>query len=503
MATGAPGRLPGIRPVAVIDIGSNSVRVVVYEGLTRSHTPIFNEKALCGLGAHLATTGKLDEDAVKSALTALRRFRALCDQMRVADLHVIATAAAREASNGSQFVIEAEAICRTPVRVLTGADEALYAAYGIISGIYEPDGVAGDLGGGSLELIDICDEEFGAGSTLPLGALRLRDLTEGNHRKAEELVTEALSGSSVAAQGFGRDFYAIGGTFRSMAKLHMARADYPLHVMHNYEIGVDDAREFVQEIRRGKLRELQKQVDISDIRQELLPYGAAVLEGVLDVMRPKRIVVSALGVREGILYGLLDKESRAADPLIAAAEELAYLRSRSPRHARELVRWTDRLFESLGLDESENDRRIRHAAVLLADIGWRAHPDYRGEQSVNIIANAAFVGINHESRMFMALTVSHRHNGVNAPGLPDRLRAMVSARLQERARILGGALRVAYLVTASMSGVLDDTPIIKDGDKLVLELPKEREALAGNRLASRLKQLAKVLSLSPETRITG
>jgi len=503
LADGAPGRLPGIEPVAVIDIGSNSVRVVVYEGLTRSPTPVFNEKALCGLGAHLATTGRLDDDAVKSALTALRRFRALCDQMRVADLHVIATAAAREAANGSQFVAEAEAICRVPVRVLTGADEALYAAYGVISGVYEPDGIVGDLGGGSLELIDVCDHQYGAGTTLPLGALRLRDLTEGNHRKAEELVTEALGSSGIAAQGFGRNFYAIGGTFRSMAKLHMARADYPLHVMHNYEIGVEDAREFVQEILRGKLRELQKRVDISDIRQELLPYGAAVLEGVLDVMRPKRIVVSALGVREGLLYGLLDDEARSADPLIVAAEELAYLRSRSPRHARELVRWTDRLFESLGLEESENDRRIRHAAVLLADIGWRAHPDYRGEQSINIIANAAFVGIDHESRMFMALTVSHRHNGVNSPGLPDRLRSMVNSRLQERARILGGALRVAYLITASMAGVLDETPILKDADKLVLELPKSREALAGNRLASRLKQLARVLSLNTETRIIG
>ena len=172
-----------------------------------------------------------------------------------------------------------------------------------------------------------------------------------------------MSRSASPAQGFGRDFYAIGGTFRSMAKLHMARADYPLLVMHNYEIGVDDAREFVQEIRRGKLRDLQKQVGISDIRQELLPYGAAVMEGILDVVRPKRIVVSALGVREGLLYGLLDKETRAADPLIIAAEELAFLRSRSPKHARELVRWTDRLFESLGL-EGAADRAAKLSPLV-------------------------------------------------------------------------------------------------------------------------------------------
>lgn len=495
--------MPGISPVGVIDIGSNSVRLVVYEGLTRSLTPIFNEKALCGLGAHLATTGRLDADAVASALVALRRFRALADQMQVDDLHVIATAAAREAENGDAFVAEAQAICEVPVNVLTGSDEALYAAYGIMSGLHEPDGIVGDLGGGSLELSDIRGDSNSGGVSLPLGVLRLHDLTEGNFRKADDIIATTIKDSGVAAQGMGRDFYAIGGTFRSMAKMHMARADYPLHVMHNYVIEIDDARDFVQDIQRGKLNALLERVSMSDIRQQLLPYGAAVMQGVLEVVRPRRIVISALGVREGLLYGLLAESERARDPLVIAAEELAYLRSRSPRHARELIRWTDRLFVSLDIEETASEVRLRHAALLLSDIGWRAHPDYRGEQSVNIIANAAFVGIDHASRIFMALCVSHRHTGLGSSGLPPKLESLAPAHLRERARIIGGALRVAYLVTASTAGVLDETPIYRDGDTLVLSLPRSREALAGKRVASRLKHLAKVLSLSHEIRING
>ena len=208
-------------------------------------------------------------------------------------------------------------------------------------------------------------------------------------------------------------------------------------------------------------------------------------------------------MREGLLYGLLDDAQRAADPLIIAAEELAFLRSRSPRHARELVRWTDGLMKSLPIEETEEEARLRHAAVLLADIGWRAHPDYRGEQSVNIIANAAFVGIDHASRIFMALAVSYRHMGLSGDTLSERLRSLTTPRLQERARVIGAALRVAYLVTASMAGVLDETPIFREGDKLVLCLPEARSDLAGNRVAQRLRQMARVLSLIPEIRING
>lgn len=454
--------MPGVEPVGVIDIGSNSVRLVVYEGLTRSPTPIFNEKALCGLGTQLASTGRLSEDGVELALVALRRFRALCEQMMVRELHVIATAAAREAENGSAFVARAEEICRVPVRILTGEDEAMLAAYGIVSGVYRPRGLVGDLGGGSLELVEVEDARVGRGSTMPLGVLRLRDITDGDLSKVQDIVVEELRKNGAAASGRERDFFAIGGSFRSLAKLHIARGSYPLQVMHHYVIETADARDFLKEIRRGKLQSVIKNAGISDARQKLLPYGAEVMGGILDVIKPSRFVISALGVREGLLYSLLPETVRGRDPLLAAAEEFAYLRSRSPRHARELVRWTDRLFETLGIEESESDLRVRHAAVLLADIGWRAHPDYRGEQSVNVISNAGFIGIDHESRLFMALTVSHRHNGVNAPGLPDHLKRLVSPRLQERARILGGALRVAYLITGSMAGVLDETPIRRE-----------------------------------------
>ncbi len=501
LENGAPGRLPGVTPVGVIDIGSNSVRLVVYEGLTRSPTPIFNEKALCGLGAQIGSTGRLDDEAVEAALGALRRFRALAEQMRVGQLHVIATAAVREASNGSAFIAEAEAICKARLRVLTGADEAWLTMLGVLSGIHDPDGLAGDLGGGSLELIATSAQSPADGSTLPLGVLRLRDLSGGDVDKVAKMARTALKSGLPEGTRQGRDFYAIGGTFRSFARLHMAATKYPLHVTHYYTIEAPAARRFARALLRGKHADKADIAGISETRRALLPYGAAVLDGLISTVKPQRIVFSALGVREGLLYEQLGPVERERDALIAAAEELALLRSRSPRHARELVRWTDLLFTSLDMDETDEEKRLRHATALLADIGWRAHPDYRGEQSVNIVANAAFVGIDHPGRVFMAMALTYRHAGLNGNGHLPGLRKLAPARLQERARILGGALRVAYLITASMAGVLDQTTLQQRGDRLVLRLPESRADLGGGRLASRLRQLGRALGLDAEIEV--
>ncbi|MDP3525653.1 MAG: exopolyphosphatase, partial [Hoeflea sp.] len=165
----AQGRLPGIHPVSVIDIGSNSVRLVIYEGLNRAPSVLFNEKVLCGLGKGLVATGRMDETGIARALAALTRFRALSQQARASEMHVLATAAAREADNGASFIETAEAILGCRIRLLTGEEEARFSALGIIAGYYQPDGIAGDLGGGSLELVDVRDASHSGGQTLPLG----------------------------------------------------------------------------------------------------------------------------------------------------------------------------------------------------------------------------------------------------------------------------------------------------------------------------------------------
>ena len=230
----AQGRLDYGQPVAVIDIGSNSVRLVTYEGLTRSPTPIFNEKVLAGLGREVQSTGLLAADAVEKALGALKRFRMLCDRMEVGALWVVATAACRDAKNGKAFVAEAERICRTKVEIISGKREAELSALGVVCGFHRPDGIVGDLGGGSLELSEVHGHKVHTGITLPLGGLALQDVTEKSIKKAEKLVRKSLGDAKLLKAGANRTFYAIGGTWRALARLHMWQTGYPLHVMHGY-----------------------------------------------------------------------------------------------------------------------------------------------------------------------------------------------------------------------------------------------------------------------------
>jgi exopolyphosphatase/guanosine-5'-triphosphate,3'-diphosphate pyrophosphatase len=502
MALKSQGRLKDREPVSIIDIGSNSIRLVVYEGIARSPTVLFNEKMLAGLGRGIVSTGRLDPEAVTRAIEEFRRFRALSDQAGSKELHVIATAAAREAVNGPDFIHRAEEILRTPIRMLSGREEAYYSAQGIISGFHPADGIAGDLGGGSLELVDVKGETIGEGITLPLGGLRLQDMSKGSPTAALRIARDELSKAHLLRKGAKRPFYAVGGTWRNLARLHMSATDYPLSVMHHYEIGVDAALPFLRQVARGDIEKMKGIDAVSKNRRTLLPYGAAVLLEVIAAMQPSEIVISALGVREGFLHTLLSDVQRAEDPLLSAAEELALLRARSLDHALELADWTGETFAAFGIEETQEERRYRRAACLLADIGWRAHPEYRGTQSLNIIAHASFIGVDHPGRAFLALTNYFRHEGVFNEAPVAAIAALATPRYLERARLLGAVMRVVYLLTASMPGVMRDLKWVPvPGGALALVLPKATSGLYGERPIGRLAQLAKVLGRRLELRV--
>lgn len=488
------GRLPGREPVSIVDIGSNSIRLVIYEGIARSPTVLFNEKMLAGLGRNIVSTKCLDPQGVKDALEELRRFRALSEQAGARTLYAIATAAAREAENGHDFIERAEDVLGVKIRVLSGREEAYFSGLGVISGFHSADGIAGDLGGGSLELIDVRGREIGEGITLPLGGLRLDDMAKGSLDRARKIVVTEIGKAEFLAEGEGRTFYAVGGTWRNLARLHMREAGYPLIVTHDYRLDPAGTGDFLKDVAEGKGEKMKGIWDVSKNRRSLLPYGAMVLEEVIRAAKPATIAVSALGVREGFLYSLLTAQEQSIDPLISAAEELALLRSRSALHARELADWTSMAFAALGIDETENEARYRRAACLVADIGWRAHPEYRGLQSLNILAHAAFIGIDHPGRIYIALANLFRHEGISRNVDIPQFAVISSERLVERARLLGALLRVVYLFSASMPGVIPRLGWRHGSNgKLQMVLPANLAGLAGERPKNRMEQLSRIV----------
>src|SRR5579859_3818334 len=466
--------------------------------MARSLITIFNEKALCGLGREVQTTGLLAPDAVTKALTALRRFRALCKVMQVGRVHAIATAACRDASNGPDFIAKAERICGTQIEILSGPREAKLSALGVVSGVHRPDGIVGDLGGGSLELIDVSGSRVRGGVTLPLGSLALQDLSHKSLKRAERIVKSEISELAQIKAGRGRTFYAVGGTWRALARIHIVQSEYPLRVMHGYSIPAPDALDFARRLRRLVAADMLANIEaVAEARRPLLAYAALVLEYIIRVVKPKTIVFSTFGVREGLLYEMLPESERSRDGFICAAQKLNELLSRSARHAQELSEWTDRFVRVVKLRETDEDRRLRHAACLLSDIGWRVHPDHRGEQTLTQIINGNFGDISHAGRAFVGLAVFYRYAGLSEENQPPPVvQSLVPPAMLERARMLGAALRVAHLISAARPGVLPATHFRSHGRSLMLVFEHRLGDIVADRVGSRFKQLARLIGRS-------
>ncbi|MFV0297494.1 MAG: Ppx/GppA family phosphatase [Hyphomicrobiaceae bacterium] len=492
----------GLEPIAVIDIGSHSVRLVVYEGAIRSPVPLFNEKVPCGLGRNLINTGRLSDKGVERAILALGRFKAIVRNLRVKNVMAIATAAVREAENGKTFIADAERALGHQIQILSGEREAELAAYGVEMGFLNPDGVAGDLGGGSLELVDIHEGTRRNSVTLPLGGLRMLDEVARAPANAQDIIDTNLAKVPWLQRGRGRTFFAVGGTWRALGKLHMAMTGYPLRVMHGYSLTPADVLDLADRLRKArKVTEIKGGESVSRVRREVLPLGTLVLERLIKVMEPSEIVFSVFGIREGLLYSLLSDAERQRDPLLTFAEDYARRRSRSLDHARELCGWTDALFQPPGPKETPGERRLRHVACLFSDIGWRAMPDYRGEQSLNVIAHSALNGIGHPGRIFLALTVYFRHVGDDhEEDFSKKIKELIPRRLYRRARILGAAIRAAHMLSIGMPGTIDETPVSYEKDELVLKLPRAHYNLDGERLMRRFSTLAELLDRKPVIR---
>lgn len=493
---GAAGRdAPATKRIGVIDIGSNSVRLVVFDGLRRAFLPMFNEKVTCGLGADLKDTGRLSDRGIESALVNLERFVAMARAMGVGKLHLFATAAVRDASDGPDFVVEVESRCGHRVRVLSGIEEALISALGVCAGFPAADGVMGDLGGGSLELVGLESGRSTEWATLPLGPLRF-DAT--GKRQSKSLISEVdrqLDALPWLDDLHGRTFYAVGGAWRNLARVHMEQAGYPLHVLHGYAIPYAEARNLCRVVAGLGSRSLARISAISQRRAAILPYAALLLGRVLRRCRPRDLVLSAYGLREGFLFDMLPEPERLKDPLMTGVADFAGRENRFGDNGEALARWIEPLFQA----EDDRDRQLRIAACHLSDFAWREHPDYRADQALERILHFPFVGIDHPGRAFVAHAVYVRYGG-RAEGT-DVIHSLVQGRPLARARLIGLALRLAYTLSAGAPLMLQASRLGVEKGRLILALPADGSMRIGEVVERRLQALAEAadLEIAPVT----
>jgi exopolyphosphatase / guanosine-5'-triphosphate,3'-diphosphate pyrophosphatase len=474
----------------VVDIGSNSIRLVVFDRLARAPLLLFNEKVLCGLGRGLDSSGRLNEAGVESALVNLARFVRLAKAMKVGRLDLLATAAVRDAVNGADFVAAVRRRCGVPVRILSGVEEARFSALGVVSGIPDADGLMGDLGGGSLELVGLDRGKLGAHVTLPLGPLRVGESAIGERDAARELIDRHLASVPWLGDLRGRDFYAVGGAWRSLARIHMDQTSHPLHIIQQYRIDRRQAEDLVRVMSRLGRRSLAAISGLPRRRLDTLPFAALLLERLLRLARPEGIVFSALGLREGYLFSQLPPALRRQGPLLAAARDLAERDGRFGTLGTVLADWTESLFR----DESEAERRLRCAVCLLSDIAWRDHPDYRAEQSFGRILHLPIAGIDHGSRVFAAAAVAVRYAGGLEPFASEPVLRLIDESAMARAVVLGLALRLAYSLSGATPKLLAETSLRLSDGRLTLTLPKNGDSMSGEAVDRRLEALGRALA---------
>ncbi|HEU4968729.1 Ppx/GppA family phosphatase [Sphingomonas sp.] len=470
---------------AIIDIGSNSIRLVVYGGPARIPATMFNEKIMAGLGRSLDATGAIPKASIDAALRALARFKLLSDEMRIERLRIVGTAAVRDATNGAELVARAAELGLT-VELLSGQEEAEAAALGVLSAIPDADGLVGDLGGGSLELTRIAGGRVLDRASFPLGVLRIAGL-DGRKGALDSAVSEHFARAPWLKQARGLPLYLVGGSWRALARIDMALSGYPLPIVHQYVMAPGSAARLARTVAQSSREQLRLVPSLSGSRIAMLGEASAMLSVLVRELQSKSLTVSAYGLREGLLFGDLPDGIRAEDPLIAACREEADVQGRFPEHGELLDRWIAPLFPK------NTDARLRLAACLLGDTGWRANPEFRAERAFETGAHGNWVGIDARGRVLLGQALFTAFGG--GAGSLGALATLAGENDVRRAVRWGLAIRLGQRLSGGVAGPLRRSSLKVEGRALCLSLPGQDRGLFGEAVEKRFRQLADAMGL--------
>ncbi|MCI4664609.1 MAG: Ppx/GppA family phosphatase [Neomegalonema sp.] len=491
--------------IAVIDVGSNSVRMVVFLAEARIPTVLFNEKALCGLGAELESTGRLSPGGKAMALASLKRFRELSRRLKVDASIALGTAALRDAEDGPEFVREVAAETGVEIETITGADEARLAAQGVLLGDPAAQGLVADLGGASLELVRVDVNQapaVGQGVTTPLGALRLLSQLEESARsdvaaRIDATIDAALTKLDPKLRSQRLTLYALGGSFRAIASVWMELNEYPVRVLHGYTLPYEAAVKAAETVSKMKPPELRQLAGVSERRALVTPPASLALLRLLKRLKPKELAISAFGLREGAYWEHLTPAFQQADPLLDAAARIEQITARAPGFGDELFEW---LRPTLGGFSAE-EVRLAHAACRLSDAAWRTHPDYRAIVALELTTRNAFGGVDHIGRVFIGAALLFRHKGGRKAAKMETALSLLSPEALARAEALGRGMRFGAAIAGAAPGVLPELELVCEDDAVELRIPNGAAKLKSDDVQKRLENYAAALGLP--ARITG
>ncbi|WP_339864322.1 Ppx/GppA family phosphatase [Paremcibacter congregatus] len=483
---------------AVIDIGSNSVRLVVYESLRRAPYVIFNEKILCGLGGGLGTEMLMQSEPMDRALESLRRFRLMLDKMDVKDCRVVATSAVREAKNGPDFVERIRKEAGLEVSVIPGEEEARLSGLGVLCALPRANGIMGDLGGGSLELARLRDDGVTDKVSFAIGPLKYLSLEGRTIASPRKDIDAAIASLDWASAHTDENFYAVGGAWRAIAKIHIMENNYALKNVHHYIMTREEALKLTDRLSKMHSVELGRyRMQISSRRLRVLPLAAYILNRLLKKLKAKRLVTSGYGLREGLLYEAMGPGEQARDPLIEACIEMAVTTGRFSEHGQRIQKWIDPLFP----DDNPEQKRLRFAAAILSDVGWRGHPEYRAEKALDEVMHGRLLGNTHRGAAFIGLALFICYGG-RSGGLGTKdAESLLRPEDVRYANQVGLALRLAQRISGGTEKGLKSAALEVKGQCLRLKVQKKDEALINEVVVKRFSRVAKEFDLDEDVSI--
>lgn len=500
-----------MKKFAVIDIGSNTVRLVVYESTRRAPYVLFNEKILCGLGRGLGNamggagqgnmpseSGNMQAEAMDLAIESLKRFRLMLDNMDVENYRVVATSAVREAGNGAEFALRVNRECRFEVSILTGEEEARLSGLGVLCALPRARGIVGDLGGGSLELARLSGGGVEEVISFPIGPLKYQSLAGKTLSSAKMDIERAIKSLNWLDDHQQENFYAVGGSWRALAKIHIMEKGYVLNNVHHYTIDREEALELTERLSEMHSAELNRyRAYISSRRLKVLPLSAYILNRIIRKLDPKRVVISGYGLREGVLFEAMEPETRAQDPLIGACHDIAANSGRFSEHGTRVQNWIDPLFFGEGFEKT----RLRFAAAILSDVGWRGHPEYRSEKVLYEVLHGRLLGINHRGAAFIGLALYICYGGKSGNSKTANVETLLKEKDIVYANQVGLALRLAQRISGGTEKGLKSAILEMDSGKLVLKIKQKDAALINEVVMKRFSKLAGEFDLQEEVRI--
>lgn len=438
---------------AVIDIGSSTMRLVVYDEGLYPHL-FLNHKVRIRFAME---KGKgdfyLDDERMDRAINALKWFLWVCEQSSVKTVVATATSAVREAKNGGEFVENIRQQTGLHVEVISGEVEARLSAEGGVTSLPDASGLVMDLGGGSL---DICETDTkGDFASLPLGVLSLQKLSGHDPYKAVEILKDALKKVDWFANKNMRDLVALGSGMRSIASLHMTECDYPMHILHDYSIEKNEAIAYCDKFLKGEIN--PKVLHLAKGYEDVMPYRAAALSALLQSGQFERVRFASFGIREGVFFSQIEQGGVGDDPLLSYARDISERDGRGIAYARQVAKWAHKILPKVPY-------RLLKAAALFSDIAWREQYIYRASTTFEIVYGSPFVACSHSDRAKLALMAYFAHDDDLKAEYQKRVNGLVTSEEFAQAKRVGALFHLASFLDPGARGILHNFNLQQKAD---------------------------------------